>query len=48
MSLPKIIPEWTFPFSLVYDAFKSSLNFHDMLNYLQHLSILGVGVDFSS
>jgi hypothetical protein len=48
MDSPKIIPEWTFPFSLVYDAFKSSLNLHDMLNYLQHLSILGVGVDFSS
>jgi hypothetical protein len=40
--------EWTLPFSLVYDAFKSSLNFRDMLNYVQHLSILGVGIDFSS
>lgn len=48
MNSPKIIPEWTLPFSLVYDAFKSSLNFRDMLNYVQHLSILGVGIDFSS
>jgi hypothetical protein len=48
MNSPKIIPEWTLPFSLVYDAFKGSLNFHDMLNYVQHSSILGVGVDFSS